>query len=311
MRRVLQSTGICGLLCLLAGGLPSFAKADNYVLLIGVGKYEQRAIPSLLFDVNDVHGFGAAFIKNVGYSRDHVIVMTTELKPEDPNYPSKRNFLKKLISLQNMKAEDTIFVYFSGHGVVSKQVEYLLFADADMELLADSALSLKRMHEELDKLKMRQKVIILDACRNDSSPPADPATAKAFNLLLDESAEKGLTAEATRMSGGNNPTNSIYEFIFACKAGQKAQIFRDGTQNSVFSYYLTQGLRGKALKGGGKRLTLNDLYEYAQANVEMWAQKNDVKQGTLKIGAEDKPVTISDNLHAILPAKAGVEGIGT
>ena len=73
---------------------------------------------------------------------------------------------------------------------------------------------------------------------------------------------------------------------------------------------MIEGLRGKALKGQSKRLTLNDLYEYIQTNVEGWAKTNSKQQETLSLGAEAKPVTVADNLHSVLPAKLELKGFG-
>ena len=209
MRRNIKFVGLCGLLCLAAGSLPSLVRADNYVLLIGVAKYAQKGIPSLEVDINDVHGLEQAFLKNAGYARDHVIVMTTEAKPEDPNYPVSANIFKKLRSLQSLKADDTLFVYFSGHGTASGAAQYLLFADADMPLLERTAISLKVLHDELDKIGARQKVVILDACRNDANFAGLPASAKDINPAL----QKGLAAEAAQITSIPIPTTFINLFL--------------------------------------------------------------------------------------------------
>ena len=305
MRRSIKSTGFCGLLCLMASGLPLFARADNYVLLIGIGKYEQKAIPSLDFDVNDVHGLEQAFLKNAGYPRDHVIVMTTEAKPDDLSYPSLKHVYKKLRDLHTMKADDTLFVYFSGHGVATAKEQYLLVADADLQLLDKTAFSLSDLHKELKDIAARQKVIILDACRNDANYTGLPAESKALNSEL----SKGLTAEAIRIGNDATPTG-IYKFIFACSAGQKAQVFADGTPNSVFSYYMIKALRGGALKvGGSKRMTLSDVYDYVEPKVRAYAKEHNIEQQTLDIGGQAKAIVISENAHAVLPATLDVKAL--
>ena len=311
MRRHIKYTGVGGLLCLLAGGLPSFAKADNYVLLIGVGKYE-NGITSLPYDVNDVRGLEKAFLKNARYRPDHVAVMTTEAKETDPSYPKLTNVYSTLKTiLGKMKEDDTLILYFSGHGMTSGGDQYLLFADTILELPQKTAMSLKDLNDEFKRFKsVRHKIVILDACRNDPTPPGEAATSKD----IAPEAVKGLHLEASRIATQEGAANTTYEFIFACQPGQKAQVLQDGRHNSVYSHFLIQGLRGQALRKG-RQLTLDDLTQYAREHVETWAKTDswakthNVEQQPYEIGRKGKTIILAENLSAVLPVKLELKGL--
>ena len=45
-------------------------------------------------------------------------------------------------------------------------------------------------------------------------------------------------------------------------------------QNSVFSHYVAEGLKGAAAKSGNERITARRLFDYVESKVEQWAQLN-------------------------------------
>ncbi len=301
---------LCLTICLLMGGISSIAGADLYVLLVGIGKYENNITP-LPYNIFDVKGFKDTFLENVGVPPDKMFVMTTESKRDDSNYPSTDHVILMLHKLSRlMKKEDTLFVYFSGHGIVSNQVQYLLCADANPEVW-ERSLSLTQLNKELNYVNAFQKIVILDACRNDPNGENN-ATTKDINPTLD----KGLTAEANRITS-EVVAGSTLNIIFACSAGQKARVFSPGgPKNSVFSFYMIEGLRGNALRDG-TQLTLPDLYRYTVDKVRKWVEKENetkpkdqyIKQQPLNLGAESIPVVIAEHLHRVQPAKLELTGL--
>ncbi|MDH7569551.1 MAG: caspase family protein, partial [Armatimonadota bacterium] len=100
------------------GAMPRCAAAPagtQWALLIGVEKYENPMISPLRFAVSDVKALGEALVE-VGFPKEKVLVMTSDLPRESPLYPTNMNVMQVLSDLaKKVQPEDTFLFFFSGH----------------------------------------------------------------------------------------------------------------------------------------------------------------------------------------------------
>ena len=133
---------------LLLAAAPRPARADAWALLIGIDQYEDTEnIARLGGADNDATYLAKALIDSGCVPAEHVRVLTSggALKP------IKRNILHELEGLrQRVQPGDTVYIAYSGHGVESDQVPYLLPYDADITtpaLIRDSSIPEEKFRE--------------------------------------------------------------------------------------------------------------------------------------------------------------------
>jgi len=120
---------------------------------------------------------------------------------------------------------DFAFVYYSGHGVEVKGINYLLPvdlpADATADEVEDDAVSAQRIATELDDRGAAVKVIVLDACRDNPIKGSRSA------------------------GGGLAPMEGLGSLIvFATEAGKTASD-NSASRNGLFTQYLLKALTAK------------------------------------------------------------------
>jgi len=245
--------------------------ADTWALLVGISNYQDPDISDLNYTVNDVTQFYDALVDpNVcNASRDKVFLMTDDSIGNST--PTHTNVVFRLGTLvSRIKPEDTFIFYFSGHGMIREGKQYLLTINSDprsLDTLEVSATSLEKVQSMLKKVKARQILIILDACRNDP----EKGKGDNNNELTDDLAKgfKSLKEQTTE-------NFDIIATLFASSLGQRAYEW-DEKKAGVFSYYLLDGLRGKA-SDNNKKVTLRGLAGYVEQKVNAWSLENGKQQ---------------------------------
>jgi formylglycine-generating enzyme required for sulfatase activity len=228
-------------------------------------------ISDLNYTVNDVTQFYDALVdSNVcNASRDKVFLMTDDSKGDSA--PTHTNIVFRLGNLvSRIKPEDTFIFYFSGHGMVREGKQYLLTINSDprsLDTLEMSALPLEKVRSMLKRIKARQILSIIDACRNDP----EKGKGDSDNELTDDFAKGFQTLKQQEKDEFD-----IIATLFASSKGQRAYEWEE-KKAGVFSYYLVDGLRGKACDNN-KKVTLGGLYSYVKENVSEWSLDNGKQQ---------------------------------
>jgi hypothetical protein len=132
--------------------------AHGYALLIGVGEsaYPKLSLP---VTVQDTQAIEQVLINQelCGYSPDHMRILNNQ-------EATLNNILDGLNWLQQQaesNPEATIFIYYSGHGLLQKYSNqyYLLQHDIDPWDLPGSALSAVEFTEHLRKIKAKRLLV--------------------------------------------------------------------------------------------------------------------------------------------------------
>ena len=128
--------------------------------------------------------------------------------------------ISKWVRNRRVALEDTIFVYYSGHGHIDRKARH--FLDLDVQ---NAALSLLRsdLVKELSQKRCRLKMLITDTCSNQvqTSPPRATSSATVVskkrrytqNLFLKHSGFLDITAASPgQYAWGNNQIGGYFTF---------------------------------------------------------------------------------------------------
>ena len=234
----------------------------TWAILIGPEKYE-LATP-LRYTNEDVRQIESTLITRGGISPDTIVTMTDK-REEEEFRPKKASIMARLTEfLGKQGSEDMVIVYFSGHGFLDDNGKmYLAPLDCDPQNPAPTGIPIEWFRDQIALSKAKYKLLILDACHAGSERGGS-----VRGIDSEELASKFQRLERVVT-------------IASCQSNEKSLIW-DAKRQSLFSYWLNQGLRGHA----DDRLTgvvdFHNLYEYVDRNVKRTAE--------VKCGRKQTPV---------------------
>lgn len=194
-----------------------------------------------------------------GFPHDHITLLTSDGETK----PIGSNILFALTQLtKQVKAGDTVFVLFSGHGIELDGATYLLPYDVDVRAtttLRKSAVATAEVIEELNKLPAKALIIAYDMCRTD--PLKGSRDAVSPSNTLSRSSAKNLGIKVAE--DGSGPRIAVT--FFACSPHQRSWEWAS-KRRGFFSYYLEKGLRSDAADKEGI-VRIKNLKDYLQRAV--------------------------------------------
>lgn len=219
-----------------------------YALLIGVDKYKHASdnFPNLPAAKNDVEALSKTLRDDFTYDCDFILS------------PTRDSIIKAFKELQdkiktNKKEENTVLVYFSGHGAydpVDRSCAYLCACDTDPSNLPETAVSPKQLQDFVQVLTEHaaRVLIILDACHSAGLiTKASDDTRTSWNSGVTEDYLNCLASGSMVMT--------------SCKENQKSYILETNADpRSFFTEHLISGLR-KEIDDNGY-VWANRLFSY-------------------------------------------------
>ena len=249
------------------------ARADQptqWALLVGIDRYERSDVASLNFAVADVKSLATTLKSVCHVPEDNVFVLTSDQSGD--NAPKKNNVAYRLDWLaKHVKPADTVFFFFSGHGIEMDGNSYLMTWEADprsASTLEETGVETRKLQTRLAAIKSNRLLVLIDACRND------PRSGKGS---VDNKMGKGLAKDLVvtrRPSGAAASANSgpLSATLFACSPNQRSYEW-DQQGHGFFTYFLIQGLSGKAADASG-RVTVGGLSAYLGTAVGRSTERN-------------------------------------
>jgi len=160
------------------------------------------------------------------------------------------------------KGETDLFVFYSGHGIPSKNgsMVYLLPSDGRLEAIDRQGYDLNKLYANLQKLGAKSVTIFMDACFSGAS----------------RGSEQYKTENLTAMKGGvftkpdvDQPWITDPTFtVFASSEFSETSLSFDPSETGLFTYYLCAGMQGKADLNGDKKITSGELSRYVIERVK-------------------------------------------
>ena len=141
--------------------------ARQFAIAIGINQYRYYPQP-LRFAECDAAAM-AAYFQELGFD---TVTRFSDRSPavnHNPTLPERTNLLLALDAIEQkcLEPEDSVWFFFSGHGASQGNRDYLLPADGNPRLLADTAIPIDRAIRALRRCEAGNLVLILDMCRNE------------------------------------------------------------------------------------------------------------------------------------------------
>ena len=253
------------------------AGPHKWALLIGVEKYHRA--PPLRFTVNDVQQIGLTLRQRGDYKTENILELIDSAT--NPRYQPLRSSLLAEVPafLAKPGTEDVVLVYFSGHGFRDKEGRlYLAPMDCDPDNPAPTGVTVEWFRQQLASCKAKTKILLLDACHAGSEKGDDKDGSVAA---------KDLGVPFRDVEGVITLASSSSE--------EKSQIWFEKEQ-SLFSYWLNQGLKGHADLDGDGSVSIDELYGYVYRNVTESAKARFSRPQTpvriVRSGTQGVPVVV-------------------
>lgn len=241
------------------GGTTATVTQDvhKYGIIVGVDAYEDNGISSLKCAASDARGV-FELLKSApgGFKADDMVLLADGEGPDRrPTRGIILRYLKSYIALA--MANDTILVYFAGHGTALDGKMYLLPADASLSLVKESGIAYSMITDMLDKSPAKRKVVLLDACHSGTGRSTDTLSRETYSQIEQDS-------EGTVVLASCGPAELSYEM--------------ENTGHGAFTYFLMDGLTGSADSDGDGLVGASELSIYTFEQTRRWAAQKGLTQ---------------------------------
>lgn len=173
-----------------------------------------------------------------------------------------------------------VLIYFAGHGAPEVDVagaemdglsKYLVPRDGDPESLYTTALPMDEVQRIFARIPAERVVMLLDTCYSGS------AGGRTF------------VRASTRAGGLNDQflerlTRSRGRVVITASGPNEVALELPKLGHGLFTYYVLEGLRGKADRNGDGIVTVSELYEYVEEQVDNAARLAGGRQRPLMKG---------------------------
>lgn len=219
-------------------------KAKVWAIIVGVAQYS--AMPSLKYSDDDAY-LMYAFYKSPegGALPDEQISLLID---EGASRTNIINALKEKAALAD--SGDVLVFYYSGHGLKDNLTAHDF--DGSRNLV-----SYTEIYDILDKSSASQKVCYIDACY-----------AGSLSMAKDVS---GINRTVDLFYDALGKTRPGVALILSSKSTETSKE-NSGLRQGVFSYFLIQGLKGRADSNDDNIVSVYELFAYLQKEVSTYTQ---------------------------------------
>jgi hypothetical protein len=243
-----------------------------WAVVIGISQY--KTVRSLKFADRDALAFYDYLLNQVGVPKEQITLLTND---QATLVNLKRTLGTELKRRASQK--DTVIIYYAGHGAPETDAtspdedgleKYLVPYDADPNDLYTTALPMREIETIFQRLASDRVIFITDSCYSGATAGRTFATASRRAVVSD--------AFLARLSKGKG------RVVLTASRASEVSEEREDLGHGVFTYYLLEGLRGKADLDGDGIITVDEAYNYVSKKVpEATGQnQNPVKKGEVE-----------------------------
>lgn len=237
------------------------AFTQAHALVIGVGTHQYASHIDVPITVADAQSVKDVLLdsRTCGYPSAQVTLL-------DHSKASKDGILTALGELaKRVKAEDTVFFYYCGHGALGTDGNYYLVShDAkiqDKRVVKGTGIHQNELIEKLRAIPAKRVLMIFNACFSGNiSPSLDIGEQNLEASGLSENVANALLA-----------TGQGRIIITACREDQKSYIGSGGL--TIFTQALVDGLKGKGITSRNGYISAYSLYEHVYDTVSETVQE--------------------------------------
>ncbi len=241
---------------------PAVGDGLGLLLAIGVNEYHH------LGDVEGGRAAAESFTRTMldsGSMNPRQTVLLLDDAAEERNRATLANMRSRIRQVSNLAdEEDTLIVFFTGHGITIDGEAYLVPQDGGAK---DTSIPLSWVKSTMRASAAREKVLILDACHSGAG------------VLGVTGIEPDMTAA----------TDIV---VMTSSRGDEVSFTMDDGKG-VFSTYLIEGLSGAADENRDGKITVGELYRYVNERVREWSLREGRTQRPMILPAIPPDVVIT------------------
>ena len=243
-----------------------------WAAVIGISQY--KTVNSLQFADQDALAFYNYLLNQVGIPKENVFLLTNQQATLVNVRRTLGTELKRKASPQ-----DTVIIYFAGHGAPETDAtspdndgmeKYLVLYDSEPDDLYTTGMPMREVEIILQRLAAERIIFIADTCFSGATTGRTFTTGGRRAVVSD--------AFLTRLSRARG-----HVVLTASRANEVSEE-RTDLRHGVFTYYLLEGLQGKADLDGDNVITIDELYNYVSQKVPVATNQNQhpVKKGEVE-----------------------------
>ncbi len=230
-------------------------REEIWAVVIGINKY--RNLPHLKYAGNDAKEFYRYLVEVNQVPKDHIWL----LLDEEATLDRMRSVLGTQVRRKAGK-DDMVIIFLAGHGATEKDTssldgdgleKYILPHNADPKDLYASAMPMTEVARIFDRISSEKLVFLSDTCYSGAAGGRTiPVTGMRANVSA---------TFLERLSQGKG------RVIITASDANQVSVEKDDLKHGVFTYYLLEGLRGKADLDGDGAVTVDEIYRYVSMKV--------------------------------------------
>ncbi|WP_413172086.1 SUMF1/EgtB/PvdO family nonheme iron enzyme [Anabaena azotica] len=222
--------------------------AKNCAFVIGINKYNR--IQPLNYAKTDAEKMRGYFLHKLGVDPNDLYFFSDDSPPDShgvdtiPTYGNLISFLGDRFAEPFLNPGDTLWFYFSGHGIPHEGRDYLLPIDGNPRTVPNLAIPITYITERLRRSGADNIVLFIDACRSTGQRNA--------GLGIGEEKQQGVIT------------------FYSCSPSQVSYEIEE-IQQGAFTHVLLNGLQ---IQGESNCATVERLYNYLRHQVPQLTLKH-------------------------------------
>lgn len=239
--------------------------SNMLAVIIGIENYKYA--PNVDYANHDAEIF-YKYAKEVFHIPERNIYLRTNAEATSGEFSkifTQNGWLERRIK----EGETNILVYYAGHGApdVKTKMSYLIPYDIDPNY-ANTGFNIDDIYSSLGRLEAKSVTVFIDACFSGLS--------RSDEMLLAGTRAVKIKPKYPVLNAEN------MAIITASEGEQYGSVYKE-KYHGLFTYFLLKGMQGKA-KGWDNILTIKELFEYVEQNVDETAAYMDKEQTPVLLG---------------------------
>ena len=284
---------------------------QRYAVVVGVSDYKDPRIPDLKYADADSQAFYDFITRPIGgnFNKENVLLLKNEQATLKNVKLAITNFLKKAIDT------DFVVIFMACHGEPEPDRPnniYLLMHDSELDSLSATAYHMENVNTDMKRyISAKRLIFFADACHSAGLTEGGVGTrgfSNTVNIALS-------ALKSTREGWG---------IVSASRAGEVSmESSQWGGGHGAFTYYLLEGMKGKADAEGNKNgiVTLAESFDFLDDKVKRATQNaqhpdtagnfdNNIPLGFpgIEISPEEKGQTTDAPRYGTVQIKTSQEG---
>ncbi|BCA53225.1 hypothetical protein W02_03650 [Nitrospira sp. KM1] len=243
-----------------------------WAVVIGISQY--KAVQPLRYADKDALAFHEYLANHIGIPQEQTMLLLND-------QATLMNLKRTLGTELRRKAgeKDTVIVYYAGHGAPEADAsagdddgleKYIVPFDADPRDLYTTGLPMREIETIFQRLMPERVIFISDSCYSGATAGRTFATASRRAMVSENF--------LARLSKGKG------RIVLSASKASEVSEEREDLGHGVFTYYLLEGLRGKADSDKDGIITVDEAYGYVSKRVPEVTGQNQhpVKKGEVE-----------------------------